>query len=455
MLAEAIQEVLVEGTISSGRRDKLVDIYAKLQKNLNLTGGTLQGNVSLMNAFYGSADQTIMTVDMFKNLLQHGSTPSQPDSASTLPNLPPATNESTRNDVTLTERDLYFRDSSHVAMGYQDVDHRRMDTRCNPVRGFEKMLLSSTPVSSFSSPRCAGTGKSDVAYGSHPLPIATTGASGSSALHRGRAFLVDPNATFMDIDERKTCSKDVDERGAWARTTAERELATQVTANLNVLRTSSDSIVHKPDSLPQSTTSVDAGRTVLAQERTAENSNTPTVSGSPCKAQPNEIKTLEKTEVPKSKEMLRQEALASRIEDELQLLEMLVTIQCELAEVSPVSEASRETPAADVADPTPVPEQALNTSDNIPSGVSSAVSNSPACAAVRSSVAEEESQDSTTRLSCRVTPQQKADEEVSAFILFFYSVSCLPQQRIMFWILPAETKLLMLILLQQLKLMDR
>lgn len=411
MLAEAIQEVLVEGTISSGRRDKLVDIYAKLQKNLNLTSDTVQGNASLMNAFYSSGDQTLMTVDMFKNLLQHGSTPLQPDSASTLPKLPPATNESARNDIALTERDLYFRDSSRVAMGYQDVDHRRMDARCNPVRGFEKMVLSSTPVSSFSSPRCPGSGKSDVAYGSHPLPIATTGASGSSALHHGRGFMIDPNATFMDIDERKKCSNDIDERGAWARTTTEREPATQVTANLNVLRTSCDSIVHKPDSLRQSTTSVDAGRTVLAQERTGENPNTPTVSGS----QPDEIKTLEKTEVPKSKEVLRQEALASRIEDELQLLEMLVTIQCELAEVSPVPEASSETPAADVADPTPVAEQALNTSDNIPSGVSSAVSNSPACATVRIAVAEDESQDSTTRLSCKVTPQQKADDEVRIF----------------------------------------
>lgn len=405
VLAEAIQEVLVEGTISSGRRDKLVDIYAKLQRNLNLTGGTQPGNSSLLSAFYGPTNNTLMSVAMFKDLLQHGS--SQPDSTSSSFSLAPATSDSARSDrALLAARDFDLRESGRGALGYQDVDHRRMDARCNPARGFEKMVQSGPPASSLASPRCPSTGQSDAARGSHSLPMATT----------GRGFQIDPNATFMDIDERNKCSKDIDERGAWGRTTTEREPTAPIPPT-NVIKGPAD-LVHKSDSLWQGIPGIETSKTVLAQGRTAEYSNTPSISGSP---RSDAAKTVEKTEVPKSKEVLRQEAVASRIEDELQLLEMLVTIQCELGEVEPVPKAPNETPEADVAGPTPVPEQALDTSGNIPSGVSSVVSKTPTpCATVSSPVADDVSQESTTQSNTSMAmPQQKVDEvRTLSFISF-------------------------------------
>lgn len=399
LLANTIQEVLTSGTaVSDDKRQRLSEFHAQLQQSLILPSSEAPDNLALLNMICESVNQAKNFVTMFQSMMQedHGSVHEEMSSSKkSALSLNHSVSPKMKNDVDLRICPLSKQDD-----GLNQGDIGTYDSAIRAVHERHNSLASVQPVHSS---EYLNAGKPDSVHSPASITLSRTPNSTGVVSDVGPKFY--SSNRLMDF-ERVNRFQDIDERKSFF---AEQQFSRQFDDR------TAETSVHKIDNYNS-----------VSQISGKSNENFNFVCNEEFSNSRNESKCRHNTALDNSAKetnpaaVKSQLATVSRIEDELQLLEMLVTIQNELTEIDSVADSDVAAPVADSdVDAASVCVNKISSTDSeatAPAAVSSDSSNaplsnvalaSPVGQTVSSSLADDTSQDSMQSSGSRIVLMPK------------------------------------------------
>lgn len=377
LLATTIQEVLTSGAaVSADKRQKLSEFHSQLQKSLILPSIEAPDNLALLNVICDSVNQAKNFVTMFQSMMQEDVGSIQEEMSSSKKSelsLNHGVSPKLKNDIDLRNCPL-----PKQSDGPNQGD---IGTYESAIRAFHERRNFLASVQPVLSSECLNAGKSDSVHS--PASITLCRTPNSTGVVSDIGPKLNSSTRLMDIDERVNMFRDVDERKSFfAEQRFSREFDDR-TAETNVHKIDNyNSICQISDKSNQNVNSVCNQEFPNSKNGESKCKHNTALDNSPKET---------KSEAAKS-----QLVIVSRIEDELQLLEMLVTIQNELAEIDSVTEpdVAATSVCADKTLSTDSEATAPAASTNSSNALSNVALASPVGRTVSSSLADDTSQDS-------------------------------------------------------------